>query len=171
MAPEGASEIVFWLADEVVIALLLAIVALVFNHRMVRAGAKSAFEKEIARQRVIHISEVWSSLYESEVVARKLIRSARELVGDEGGYAMELRRLLIPLQKESEQKARCAQQIIDANRFWLGRTLYNRMRAFQNAQMQMIEALGSANPPAFRASEVKLERARMSVVDFIDNPP
>lgn len=170
MAPEGTREIVFWMADEVVVALLLAIVAFVFRYLTVRAGAKLAFDNEIARQRVIHISEVWSSLYESEVVAQKLLRSAREMEGDQGGYATELRKLLIPLQKESEQKVRCARQVIDANRFWLGKTLYNRMRAFQSAQMQMIAALGSANPPAFRASEVKLEKARMSVIDFIDNP-
>jgi len=171
LAPEGTSEVVFWIADEVVFALLLAIVAFVFNHLMVRSGARLAFENEVARQRVVHISEVWSSLYESEVVARKLLRSAREVAGDQDGYATELKKLLIPLQRESEQKARCAQQIIDANRFWLGKTLYKRMRAFQNAQMQMIAALGSANPPAFRASEIKLEKARMSVIDFIDNPP
>ncbi len=170
MAPEGTSDLVFWIADEVVLALLLAIVAFVLNHLLVRPGARLAFENEIARQRVVHISEVWSSLYESEVVARKLLRSAREVAGDPGGYATELRRLLIPLQKESEQKARCAQQTIDANRFWLGNTLYSRMRAFQNAQMQMIAALGSANPPAFRASEARLEKARKSVIDFIDNP-
>ncbi len=170
MAPEGTSEIVFWIADEVVFGLLLAIVAFVFNHLMVRSGAKLAFENEIARQRVIHISEVWSSVYESEVVARKLLRSAREVAGDQGGYATELRKLLIPLQKESEQKARCARQAVDANRFWLGKTLYNRMQTFQTAQMQMIAALGSANPSAFRASEVKLERARMSVINFIENP-
>lgn len=171
MAPEGTRDVVFWMADEVVLALLLTMVAVVLNHLMVRSGARSAFENEIARQRVVHISEVWSSLYESEVVARKLLKSAREVAGDQGGYATELRKLLIPLQKESEHKARCAQQMIDANRFWLGRTLYYRMRAFQNAQMQMIAALGSANPPAFRASEARLEKARMSVIDFIDNPP
>ena len=171
LAPEGTRDVVFWMADEVVLALLLTMVAVVLNHLMVRSGARSAFENEIARQRVVHISEVWSSLYESEVVARKLLKSAREVAGDQGGYATELRKLLIPLQKESEHKARCAQQMIDANRFWLGRTLYYRMRAFQNAQMQMIAALGSANPPAFRASEARLEKARMSVIDFIDNPP
>lgn len=170
MAPEGTREVVFWIADKVVIALLLAIVAFVFHHLIARSGARLAFENEIARQRVVHISEVWSSLYESEIVARKLLRSAREMAGDQGDYASELKRLLIPLQKESEQKTRCAQQVIDANRFWLGKTLYNRMWALQNAQMQMIAALGSANPPAFRASEVKLEKARMSIINFIDNP-
>ena len=98
MAPEGTSDVVFWIADEVVIALLVALVAFVFNHLMVRSGARLAFENEIARQRVVHIGEVWSSLYESEVVARKLLRSARDVAGDQGGYATELRKLLIPLQ-------------------------------------------------------------------------
>ena len=170
MAPESTREVVFWIADEVVIALLLAIVAFVFNHLMVRSRAKLAFGNELARQRVIHIGEVWSSLYESEAAARKLLRSARDVVVDQGDYAAELKKLLVPLQSESERKARCAQQTIEANRFWLGPTLYNRMRVCRNAQVQLIAALGSANPPAVRASEAKLEKTRMSVMSFIDSP-
>ena len=169
MAPEGTREVLFWIADKVVIALLLAIVTFVFNHLLVRSRAKLAFGNEIAKQRVIQIGEVWSNLYESEAAARELLRSAGEIIVDQGGNATELKKL-IPLENESKQKARRAQQIAEANRFWLGETLYDRMRAFHNSQMQMIAAFGSANPPAFQASEVKLEQARMSVISFIDNP-
>ena len=169
MAPEGTREIVFWIADKVVIALLLAIATFVFNHLLVRSKAKLAFGNEVAKQRVIQIGKVWSSLYESEAAARELLRSASETIAAHGGDAAELKKL-IPLENESKQKAKRAQQIAEANRFWLGETLYDRTRAFHNAQMQMIAAVGSVNPPAIQASEVKLEKARMSVINFIDNP-
>ena len=68
---------------------------------------KLAFGNELARQRVIHIGEVWSSLYESEAAARKLLRSARDVVGDQGDYAAELEKLLVPLQSESERNQVC----------------------------------------------------------------
>jgi len=168
MAPEGPREVVFWIADKIVIALLLVIVAFVFNYLLERSRARLAFENEIAKQRVVRISEVWSSLYESEAATRELLREASRVI--EQGADSTAVRTLMPLEEDSRRKAGLAQQMADANRFWLGETLYKSMQTFHSAQMQMIQAFGDADLNALQQSEKRLNEARMSVVSFVENP-
>ena len=59
----------FLAADKVVIALLLALAAFIFDGILEKRKAGLAFKNEIAKQRVIHISETWSVLYQFEAAS------------------------------------------------------------------------------------------------------
>ena len=168
MAPQGTYELLFWIADKVVIALLLVVITFLFNHLLERSRARLAFGNEIAKQRVVRIGEVWSGFYESEAATRELLRAASSVI-ENGGDVTALKKLM-PLEDESRRKAALAQQMADANRFWLGETLYERMRTFHDAQRQMIKAFGSADRRTYEESEVRLNETKMSVVSFVENP-
>lgn len=160
----------FFLLDKVVFALLLVLAGVIAKYVLERVRTRLALKSELAKQRVVHIGEVWSRLYESEAATRELLRAASRVIDEHGNDEAALRNLL-PLQEESRTRAGVAQQMADANRFWLGETLYNSMRSFHNVQMQLIPDFTNHNQAAaLEQSEARLNEARMSIVNFIENP-
>ena len=169
MAFENTNQVFFWLADKLLIAVLLLLVAFVFNFFLERSKARLAFKNEIAKLRVAHIGEVWSALNESEAASQELLRELSAAILRHGNDADALKRLL-PLQDKSKEKVARLQRIADANRFWLGETPYKDIRSFHNIQMDQLEAFGSGDLSAYKEGEEQLNEARRSIISFIENP-
>ena len=164
----NADNLGFWILNEVVIAVLLALVGFLFSWLLERSKSRLAFRNEIAKQRVVRIGEVWSALEKSEAAISKLLVEASKVI-EQGSDSTALRKLK-PLQNESMEKADRAKEIADANRFWLGEMFFERARTFNNAQMEMMDAFIGGDSRTVTQCDVRRNEARMSVVSFIDNP-
>lgn len=166
----------FLITDKVVIALLLALAGFIFNGILEKQKAKLAFKNEIAKQRVIHISEAWSVLYQFEAASDKLLQGVSRVIITHGGN-IEARntdlRKLGPLEQESRNKGIEVQNFSDANRFWLGETLYGRIRTYHNLLMEKIEAFAQADFNSLsklKNSQGEIDAARKSILDYVANP-
>ena len=166
----------FLAADKVVIALLLALAAFIFDGILEKRKAGLAFKNEIAKQRVIHISETWSVLYQFEAASEKLLREVSEVIirhGNDRDAKITALRKLAPLEKESRKKGIEVQNFSDANRFWLGETLYARIRTYHHLLMEKVNAFAKADSNSLnklKSSQEKIDEARKSILDYVENP-
>ena len=156
--------------DKVVIALLLLAVGFVFNYLLEKSKAKLALRNEAEKQRVVHIGETWKAMYESEAASESLKRELAAAVNQNALGDPKTRQNLSNLEQQSMEKADIVKNTAESNRFWLGDTVYAKVLKFHNIQMEMLKAFGKGDYTTYKKLETKLDAARMSISDYIDNP-
>ena len=162
-----------FLIDKVVIALLLLAVSFGFNYHLEKSKANSAFRNELEKQRVVRIGKTWTAVYESEGVSDQLMRELAEVIlkyPHDAETRNEQLRKLSPLQQESMEKANFVRKTAYSNRFWLGKTEYAKVLKFYNCQMDRLTAFGKGDLTTFKKLKRKLDAAKMSISDYLDNP-
>ena len=124
-------------------------------------------ENEIAKQRVAHISEVWSVLYASEMATTDLLGQIAALRAPNAPAALTN---LLPVQQKSRKMADRVRASAEVNRFWLGEDLYNGVRSYYNIQMEMMKAFEKNDSDRFQRLEEERQTMRVSFLDFVRNP-
>ena len=171
-------DIVNGLLDKAGWAILLLVVGYVLNGFLEKSKARLAFKNEIAKQRVVYIGEVWSKFYKAEAASNEIFRRLDEIDATHP-HDLEARRnayegKLASLEQQSRESWDAAQESADANRFWLGEALYAKFRAYHNDLMdlmvQRVEARVSGDSERLKKFESKINDAKQSITNYIENP-
>ena len=156
--------------DRFLLGGILLFCGFVLNGWLEKSKARLAFANEMAKQRVAYVAAAWTAISEAESSIEVVFHAALPLLTKDPRDEVGLTKLVGPLQRESEKKVARAIGIIQANRFWLGEDLYDRLRGFDNLLVDQVRAFEGANAEELGRLRTKTDEARMSILGFIGEP-
>ena len=116
-----------------------------------------ALQNEFAKQRLVHVAEVWKAVYRWDFVVESL---CREFVQDEPDQEK-----IHTLTINSENLMEKAMNIVEDNRFWLSRDYYTIID-FQNANVERIEAIYNNDLMGLKKASKKHKNSMQSLKDY-----
>jgi hypothetical protein len=117
-------QLIITVVDKAIIGLIIIVAVFLFNKKLEQFKSRQVLTQEIAKQRIVKITQIWESIYKWETEVVDYTRFALFQIKANNDNTLALEPNLPTLISLVDTRAKEVRKVIESNRFWLDRKLY-----------------------------------------------